>query len=492
MDDNDLSAKIDSLQSELRNIASVQSLRSDLHSEVKEHKEFLESLMNKAVRVMSLIAAFLIGVTAVLGVKTYWDVEQRLTDGASAQVEKYLTRDFVTREFEELFERKFQVVSILELITRLETLTQADYDDEPISDTDVEQAIQYIEQDESEYLSRLLSVLAQNDSPIAEYREAIGAAITSRLTRAFDGSSTNNDSRSTQETLIRAIANLRHRGAYDLLRNHYESGNIPVGTKVVLINALPRIVERGQERVLASSLLEDIEILKDPLSPLYAAQLAAAYRLNAASAAQELRDLIQSDDYNDAEIAVRIILGSEMTDSSSKLLALFLSSPYAYVSYRDDPMVGLRRLQMRPSAGLMVQSGDQSWTGVGSISELNESRHFATAIGKAFEIVQSDPERLQYFLERVAAPMAEYGAAQLQFEIKRGLLGPHADPTQWQDSLTIRSTESSGILLSVGSGEVSLMVKENGITRTEAIPLTSITSVVWVRRSVTNRRGDPF
>ena len=492
MEDEDLSAKIDSLQSELRNIASVQSLRSDLHSEVKEHKEFLENLMNKAVRVMSLIAAFLIGVTAVLGVKTYWDVEQRLIAGASEQVEKYLTRDFVTREFEVLFERKFQAVSVLELITRIETMAQEDFDGKPISDSDIEQVIQYIDNDESEYLSRLLSALSESDSSIAEHRETVGAALISRLMRGFDGSSTNDDSRSTQEILIRAIANLRYRGAYDSLLTRYKSESIPVGTKVVLVNALPRIVERGQEGVLASVVLEDIETLKEPLSPLYAANLAAAYRLNSASAAQELRDLILSNDYNDAQIAAKIILGSEKEGPSTELLSLFLSSPYAKVLFRDGRHGLIRSSEIRPSATLMVQTDDSAWTGVTSVSELSKSRRFAAAIQEAFEIVRSDPERLHYFLEQVAAPMAEYGAAQFKFEIRRGFLGSHANPTLWQDAVEISSTQLSGLLLSVEYGEVSLLIEEDAIHRTEILPITSITSVVWANRSLTSRRRDRF
>lgn len=495
MKDKDILAKIDSLQSDLSKISSVQSIRSDLHSEVKEHKEYLESLMNKAVRVMSLIAAFLIGVTAVLGVKTYWDVEERLTTGASEQVERYLTREFITSEFEDLFERKFQVVSILEIITRIESFEEADSGNEPISDADIEQITRYINEDESDYLSRLLDALAKHDSAIGEHRETMGAALMARLARGFDTASGNKDSRSTQEVIIRAIAKIRYRGAYEFLRTSLESDNVPVGTKVVMINALPNIVEREQEKVLASVMLKDIKNLKEPLSPLYSAQLAAAYALNAKSAVAELRSLILSDNYDDAHLAAQIIMNSDVNARSSELLSLLIASPYTNISYRVQSFE-LRPAAARPLATFMIQSGDTSWSGVALISELTKSRHFSNAISDAFETLRSDPERLQTFMKNVAAPMAEYGAAQLEFEKRMGFVGQHANPMFWQDSIMVSSSssvESSGILLSVSSGEASLLVKKDSATRIEVVPITSITSITWKNLSFESRiRDDPF
>lgn len=53
-------------------------LQDKLRQQVKGHREYLESLMDRAIRILYFIAAFIVAVAGILGFKPYWDIDDRL------------------------------------------------------------------------------------------------------------------------------------------------------------------------------------------------------------------------------------------------------------------------------------------------------------------------------------------------------------------------------------------------------------------------------
>ncbi|GAA5023532.1 hypothetical protein GCM10011506_06460 [Marivirga lumbricoides] len=497
MSQDDLNKQIDSLNETIQGLKSYNELQDRLEKQVKDHKEYLEGLFNKTVRILYVIAGFLIGITGILGIKTYWDIETKLKDYADKRIEKVISEDHITESVEKqvLEYSKGALIHYLSIIS-------IDKSDFKLSASELSVIELEINSLETQYFGDLQTIIRNFQYFKEEGKEKFGGILKAQLSLALE----KDEFEEKSIELLHSLSILDYKtGMNDFLfivnDNSYSNE-----LQKKYIELIPNLIRDNNDKVeILKALKRDLRTLRDENSEVYIKRTLAIFQISNSEGIDiliGLADLLDKKKY--IELYLDIIEGVMSNTRESRFLRgsrnpfdardkqvikpLFLSEKvYFSFSPSDHFRHGIGRYgqESKPSISLMINDDDGSGASGGGWERFIDNDWLLRILGEVYSEIETNSSKLRY-LKGIIIPISTYYMYYFEYEKTTGVIGPNANRVDWQDGfyLSLTNGTSKSILTGIEEGNFTSIEKNktNGIDR-KIIPISDVQGFRWASRS---------
>jgi hypothetical protein len=449
-------------------------LQETLQKQVKEHREYLESLLDRAIKVLYFIALFIVAAAGIFGFKTYWDIDERLKNLAQEQVNKYIDRDYIKAETEKRIS-EYNKAAIVAYLTIRASASDGESKKFSPNESDITLIRDIVSNPASPYFEDSLRIISSLDVFKDRYSNVFGPKIISLLEQQWK-LSTPAIKKETQLELIDILKSFNIESAVSLLMGAIENQNIPIEIRVRAIDAIALLSTRSERNAIASKLLDKISDIRNKQRDLYISRLVSALALDFNSAWNEASKLSEANTKDDAQSFAHVIqksliprtfyVGDEnMRSSAIMAIARFLGKKMYFGQFhfaRESSSLP------RQDSGfsLMYEDSDHSATGI-EFFKIDTPNSDILIDGAIQSLSLVDRSKMSSQFVKMIEPLIELGIQRFAFEKAQGLIGQNSDSFQWQDGFRYDEPElSNSEILLIGydkSTETVLALKRKAV-----------------------------
>lgn len=506
--------EIRDLKQTLASLQALPNIHEGLQQQVREHRQYLENLLDRTIRVIYVIGAVLIIGVGIFGFKTLWDIDERLKKFLDEQVDKAVSKEQIANAMETRIVRYSRGATLAYIAAKSRESRPP-----VLKETELDMVADALRHPQEAGFHEALVI-------IGSYKEAKSQSdrFGKLLLNVVAEGLKQLPSRQAETQIISAVATvatLEYKGAGKNLLAILGSADIPAALQVAVLEALPRITTPEATSATVQTILQLLPKLGDRRTDVYRNTLIAAHGLQGDSIVKEL-EALASDDSSDGRLVLAQLIvdiagrreGGYFPPAAQAPVATALVSLLASdkIELREDRLAGalfrfkdpralspdLRQmLERRPKMEMHVhsESFDKRSSGSTSLSVSSEFLSgdlFRAASAKALAAVPADKRAA--FLQRIVEPVTQMHERDFRSRIKAGVLGPHADPGEWRDGLSITIRGSEGKPLSY---EYVRLNKER--TAVIAVPLTGgqareipLQQILWDKSQWIDRGHSPL
>lgn len=450
MTNEELEEKIKKLEEE----TSIFRLQDRCVAQVKEHKEYLQRLLDSVLRTVSSISAVILlvtgGVLGWMGFKTIEDVEVKSESIALERVEELISDRFIENKVQEIID-KYDIQSAI-AYALYQTTQNEEYsyyetiDIYYISEKDLLVFDQLVKNPDHEYFDKLLKLFQVNPLFQEKYSHRYGSILTKILVDSFEESRIDIDS-ITKENILDAIVFLYHEESVKYLSKYINNNRLSISLRIKLVKKLSELESSDYLTIFLKEISNKLESDRVVSTDLYFEKLLVYAQHNFDKAFPLLYKLANSQDVNDLTILGKVVkhliennfyisynFHINYNEQIVKLLSTFflneklrLTNKVTYnVKWQLDGE-GFKPL-------IMLNTGDK---------DINLSFSYKTIINEVvlesvingFDNITDIEDKVKY-IESIIIPIVKYGKHWFKYEKEFGHIGKLADPLKWQDGFS--------------------------------------------------------
>ena len=498
-----LKKEIAVLRGELERRTPEAVIASQVREQVKEHREYLESLLDKALRVMYVVAGFLVGVAGLLGIKTYWDVEERLKDGAQEQVEKFITREYVDDLAQARLDR-YDRGAMIAYLKAKSSDPEWRQSKAPLTESELTALDGILQEPSSPFFRDALGILALLEVTRTEHADRFGAP----LLHILDGYWSKGQPQLSEAVQLQAIESLRHLGhhpAAPVLLRHGKSGILPGAVRRAVFEALPVLTDSSDQATTAESLVRDAPSWRVRDRSIYKAMMISAFKLVPTSTFSELEALAGKADF-DSRFAFASLL-SDLLDAQindetrrnrlSKIISKYIQSSQMRFESPDHLVNPFDRPTLPYITLWVAQDEGGGASGIRLSYSAATSGIFVGALADAFSA--ADRKAISVLIRKTLVPLLDLSASVFEHEKETGQIGENSAPSTWRDALILLPKTTSGSdtrrweLISL-KDDAQISVREVGSESSQMVAVEEVDwgKTTWSHRSFTSSLESPF
>ena len=428
---------------ELKEAFKLKKVSEELHdkfdTQVKEHREYLESLFNKTIKILYLIAAFLIGVIGILGFKTYWDIDKKLKEYVDSKVTNSINDQYIKNKINDkiLIYNKEAIISYLNIRVKENNGEELILNDQELDLIRDELKIN------NENINVSIYNIIQNVAFFkSEGRIEFGGLINDRLiSKLNDGF----DLKEKKEILniFTCLKSINYNDNFQGIKSEIINSNIPISIQKKYFEVLPSLVndENGVVDV-TSFITNNLKKFKRNNIELYYSALLSLYSISPETGCNVIIELLnEKSSFENTSIATKIIdskifnsyryLNNKEADLKLKIFDLYLQNELIFFDFNWSRAYQ-RRNKSKPVISYMIKNEINSNSASGSsLNLLLDNEVFMTAICEHYSRIK-DVNSKDSFFERIIIPIATFYEQYFEYEKYIGLLGRNADVFEWQ------------------------------------------------------------
>jgi len=472
-----------------QNVA-VAKLQERFEQQTKEHKQYLESLMDRTVKVLYAIAAIVAGGAAFFGIKTFWDIDDRLKSLAKEEVAKYIDKEFIVgeRDREIAAYKNGTVISYYALSSLREETA-----DKRLPEQDAAVVLSTLSDPKSPFFLDAVRIARSLITFRNENAGKIGPTLMDVLNNQWSGKASIL-SVDQQIEIIEALASAKYQAALAPFLKAIDDHDLPGRVRISLVRSLSSLTPKEKQREVGQLLAKGITEIRQNYPDLYEAKTCAAFVFTPDLIMTEIQSLAKSSVSEDLLMFARVLkeallpkqFDSDETallDQVESAISSFLANPTIdRISVEGKGVVPGRR-GLRPSMAdltIWVKTSKDTWDGISLTADEAMNGTLVDAVIRG--IPQASPDIAVTYIIRLIKPLIAFGTERFEYEKIVGTIARNADPVLWQDGFTARSTDASLAdkeLLLLGSSAEKVTVLRIDSESSADIRATTKMEVAW-------------
>jgi hypothetical protein len=279
---------------------------SEAAAEVKAHREFLESMNDRALKSFGIILALAAGVLTIVGVKSFSDITDKVQAAADAKVQRYLSEKMITSTIEERVNDYHRAAVIQYYLTESASreVRPALIPPDAVLEKVLESSLTV---KNARYAAGCAKIIQEYDyfSNDSELRRRFGDLLQKLIVDSYGGDSVVLDDQ-TQVEIVNALAKLEHKEAGPALWKLVKDDRAPQDFRLAFSRKLDSFLTSDG---LFQEIVSDLSHRKEKDRRLYSAELVAVLRLhpNEKVGLAELSELANDAGGTKSEVLITVL-----------------------------------------------------------------------------------------------------------------------------------------------------------------------------------------